>query len=551
MPRTAPRAHCPDPLHQGSLVRAWGTFERSAGRYRRYRCEPLTGDRHYFSVGIEGGRRRRSLAGQPECPGHRGSRVTRAGMYRRGSAQPRQRYECDHVGRCNAICRAACRGKHTFTPALPRPHVRSGDSCAECLELRGYHRGEVAAARRHRFSARIVARTLADMSIGLSYAKAGRQALEASGVTITTVPRAKVIARAKPAAPSAGARKSRRRSPATRLAGRFWHIGAGFLEAFAPVVWEATERRLRERAEQAAAAGLPRVWVLDDVPIYALDRAGKRKKTDGYSVLVLAEIDWTDPANPGALKLRLARALPKATGVAWRLLFEEVGYVPDMILSDAATPIINAVGRHFPDPGPLFVPSLWHLRRALENNALEHALRGDSAREMWAHLALLGRDSPALASVDAWREWWDRLEALGSASGTVKIGDLRRSRTNYEGRMAAAIPVLVTDPRLRQSTGGLESLIRSWIEPILHGRRHQYGNIERTNSLLDTAVCRAHGVFTDLNAVARLLEADEVPWGGWTVPLRSIADPRPRRGRYRSLRDEAQMVAVATERGVA
>jgi len=137
------------------MVRAWGTFGRGAGRYRRYRCEPLTGDRHYFSVGIEGGRRRRSQAGQPECPGHHGSRVTRAGMYRRGSAQPRQRYECDHLGRCNAVCRAACRGKHTFTPALPRAHVRPGDSCAGLASgrmPRSVHRRDAGDADRGRWS---------------------------------------------------------------------------------------------------------------------------------------------------------------------------------------------------------------------------------------------------------------------------------------------------------------------------------------------------------------------------------------------------------------
>lgn len=117
--------------------------------------------------------------------------------------------------------------------------------------------------------------------------------------------------------------------------------------------------------------------------------------------------------------------------------------------------------------------------------------------------------------------------------------------------MAAALPALLVEPRLRQSTGGLESLIQASVEPILHRRRHQFGNIERTNILFDLAICRAEGAFRDLNAVVRLIEADELPWGGWTVPLRAIADPAPRNGRYRSLRDETQMVAVAEERGLA
>jgi hypothetical protein len=296
--------------------------------------------------------------------------------------------------------------------------------------------------------------------------------------------------------------------------------------------------------------GDPLVWLLDDIPVYALDKKRKRRKTDGYSVFILAELDFTDRLVEGSTKLRLVRAFPKNTSHAWRLLFDEVGYVPDLIVSDAATPIVAAVQRHFAAPGPLFVPSLWHMRRALENNALEHALRTEHAPQLRSHLAELARDNPVLSSVAAWSHWWDELERLAHASGAVKAGDLRRSRENYEPRMAAALPALLADPRLRMSTGGLERVIAQTVEPLLAGRRHQFGNIERTNSLLDLAVCRAEGAFVDLNAVAALIEADELPWGGWTVPLRAIADPRPRRGRYRSLRDEALLISVAEERGL-
>jgi len=48
-----------------------------------------------------------------------------------------------------------------------------------------------------------------------------------------------------------------------------------------------------------------------------------------------------------------------------------------------------------------------------------------------------------------------------------------------------------------------------------------------------------------------LIEADEVPHDGRTVPMRSIEDPSPRGQKpYRSLRDEFQMNAVAAERGL-
>jgi hypothetical protein len=59
MPQRAPVAHCPDPLHERSRTTAQGTVKRRTGTVRRYRCEPLTGDLHYFSVAISGGRRLR------------------------------------------------------------------------------------------------------------------------------------------------------------------------------------------------------------------------------------------------------------------------------------------------------------------------------------------------------------------------------------------------------------------------------------------------------------------------------------------------------------
>jgi len=294
------------------------------------------------------------------------------------------------------------------------------------------------------------------------------------------------------------------------------------------------------------------VWLLDELPVYELDEHGKRKKTDGYSVFVLAQLDWSDPANPGALRLRLVRALPKNTSPAWRLLFAEVGGRPDMIVSDAATPILSAVRKHWPAAPPLAVPSTWHMVQALSNNALKRPVRGytPETAALRAHLFSLGRDHPGLSSVAGWSAWWDELERLALATGRVSIGDLRTSRANYEGRMAAALPLLLADPRLPISTGGLEASMRAAVGDILHHREQHFGNIERTNSLLDLAVCRSLGLLSDLNEVAARIEADEVPHGGWTVPLRAIADPLPRVGAYRSLRDEAGMNAVAEERGL-
>lgn len=139
---------------------------------------------------------------------------------------------------------------------------------------------------------------------------------------------------------------------------------------------------------------------------------------------------------------------------------------------------------------------------------------------------------------------------LARASHLVKLDALRQTRANYEARMAAAIPALAADPRLVVSTGGLESIIRDAIEPVLERRRHQFANIERTNMLLDLVVARAVGMFADLGVLEDLITADALDNDGWTVPLRTIADPQPAIGAYRSLRDEMLLLAVAEQRGL-
>lgn len=484
-----------------------GTYRQTNGRVRRYRCFPLTGEPHTSGAGIEGGRRLHGQQGAPSCPHHPGSHVARHGPY-----------------------------------------------------------GDTVGARRHRWPGRVVADRLAEMAGGASYARAGRNALQAVGIPMSQVRRRSAPPAAtrlpvteaptKPPAkdvnaPTGAGKKKRRVSAATRQSHRFWQIGAGFVEAFAPIVWARTDAKLCARTAAVRDGGQRIVWLLDEIPIYARERGGKRKKTDGYGVLIVTEIDWTDTTTPdGTLSLRLVRAMPKITSIAWRLVFDELGVVPDMIVSDASTAIVAAHERHFAEPRPLFMPSLWHLAQALQKNALAAAMHGPPRDALRAHLALLARDSPALAPTEVWHRWWDALFALAEASEAVRLDNLLTSRLNYEERLAEALPTLLADPRLRLSTGGLEGKIRDAIERVLHNREHVFGNVERTNNLMDLVVCQEAGDLLDRNAVARLIEADKRPHGGWTVPLRTIADPQPRKGRYRSLRDEAQMVAVAAKRGI-
>lgn len=547
--RTVAEARCNEPGHQNARVVANGPYERGDARYQGYRCTPHVGPVHRFSVRLDGGAPVRGQPGAPDCAKHPGAEVVRNGRYGKKGGRRRQRYRCTH--QCNELCRQGCRGRHSFTPPIPRSHVCIGDACLVCREPTPIHHGSLSAARRSQVTPAVAAKALAEMSLRQSYAKAGREALEGLGLD-PTIRRRK--ANKHPAKPRRrwSRRKQRKRSAATRFAGRVWQVAAAILEAFGPIVWAAAEERLRERSARIVAAGEKRVWILDEVPVYALSANGKRKKSDGWVVLVLAEMDWTDKAAPGVTKLRLVRAMPKANSTAWRLAFAEVGHTPDIIVSDAATSIVAAVGRHFHGPtAPLFVPSLWHLGRALENNALERALKGTNGRDIRTHLNELKREAGAIRSVPDWIGWWDHLAVLAKASGLVKMDALRQTRLNYEARMAAAIPVLAADRRLIVSTGGLESVIRDAIEPVLDRRRHQFANIERTNMLMDMVVARSVGMFAKPAIVEDLIVADALGHDGWTVPLRTIADPQPAYRSYRSLRDKMLLLAVAEEHGIA
>src|SRR5690606_36227405 len=50
-----------------------------------------------------------------------------------------------------------------------------------------------------------------------------------------------------------------------------------------------------------------------------------------FEVLTVAEIRWSQRGDKleRQQKLRLARALPNSTALAWKLVFDELGYVPD------------------------------------------------------------------------------------------------------------------------------------------------------------------------------------------------------------------------------
>lgn len=521
-----PKARCPNPLHREARPAANGTRIIGGRRVRQYRCAPALEPIHTFLVTVADNR---PVVWQPmpACPRHLDASVKRNGMYGPDERR-RQIYRCRPADGDPA---------HNFTPVLPRAHVDADSKpCSECSEQRGLHHGETAAARRHRWSTKIVARGLERLSLGMPYGKVSRKALEEIDAPIGAA------RRQSPKTTDVSAKKI---SPRSRESHLVWHIAADWVESFAPVIWEPIEADLREtarteraRLDAAIAAGQPlerpQVIVIDDKPIWSGQGSRRKRRDEGFHVLVVSEVSW-EKSGP-RLRLRLARAMAKSTTAAWRLIFDELGYAPDFVVSDADTAILAAVRAHYPASTHL-IPSLHHLSEAIE--------RGLNHPDVVRHLALLSRDG-ALGSLEAWRQWWEDLSAM--VGPDKKFDGLR---ANYEEAMAAVLPDIIANPGLPVANAGVEVQIREEVNRVLY-QRSQFANIERTNHLFDLMVAQAHGAFTHLDVVAQQLRDDAAAHDGWTVALRSIDDPRgsDRRKPYSSLRDANLIDDLAAERGL-
>jgi hypothetical protein len=267
-------------------------------------------------------------------------------------------------------------------------------------------------------------------------------------------------------------------------------------------------------------------------------------------------------------RLRLLRAVPTNSNEAWRLLLDELGYAPDYIVADGGTGLVKAVKDHYAGTVPL-IPSLYHVR----NNVIDALVRTPGAwvntehgkrplDDLAEHLLTLRKKGLTGLSVKDWGTWWDDLIAKLTAHRLPVEPALRQRRT-YEGVVAAVLPHINTYPQLPLATGGLETLIRERVEPVLVHRGRSFGNVERTNCLLDLAVCRDHGMFLDLTPLIALLREDNAAAHGWATELRAVSDLHPvdttvpiRAGRrpvrilYSSLRDTALLLDRARKAGL-
>lgn len=541
-PPAPTRVRCPDPRHADARIHARGTRKSKAGTWQRYRCIRPDGTRHDFQVlaAAAAGSQLTSLDRPPPCPEHKRSRVTRHGVYGKGHRK-RQRYRCIPLDDPSAA--------HTFTPPLTREVVAVGaDSCATCDELLSPHRGTLTGARHTPWTLTLYARALNDLSMGASYAsvslmmrkhrdRASRHLLEHQGEAVLLNGQA------------AGSPESY-----TAKQGKSaWHLAANLVEQYAPLLWRGVEQQMRERDQRQRAAndeklGLspdaalatPVTWLLDEQPVILSRRRGRERRLERlqWSLLVAVEVRWHPAPDPMSFpgreyRLRLARAYPRANEQAWRLVLDELGVRPDFIVADNAGAISNAVSSHYGPDAVGLVPSLFHIQRNIR--AVLKKLPGATtkvegrtvlAEPVARHLDMLDRDDLLNLNPADWSTWWDDLVDTVAAL-PAPVTSLLEQRRLYEPRVAKALPILTKHPHLPASNAAVENRIRHALEPFLDNRKQLYRNLARTNFLLDLAVARAQGAFTDLDEVARLLREDNEAAGGWAPAPRTLADAQP------------------------
>lgn len=529
---------CPNRSHHGHRVRKVGTRTKDGVTWQRLRCVSPDGEGHSFSVvSDEADNIVASLTAPPGCPEHPGSTVRRAGTYG-SSVAARQRYSCDPTGGA----------RHYFTPPLPREQVQVGTAtCGTCYDLLTPHQGEMSSARRSPWSLRSVVASLNDLSLGASYASVSLD-LRRRGREMD-----EHLSSAQGQVTLADGPQTRSGSATARDAKGAWHLAADLVEQYSPLLFSHVTSHVRERERRRRRANdaalrrnpqarlaQPIVYILDELPVVIHRRpaTGSQVQASQYSLLVVVEVLWkasrgaAGPLPEREARLRLVRAYPRANEQAWRLVLDELRTRPDFVVADCADAITNAVRSQWGDRVGV-IPSFFHIARNLRTSLskLPGATETLDKRpvlvpDLSKHLDHLARDEVTHLSTKDWSRWWDDLLTLAAALPAPTVG-LAAQRAVYEKRVAQALPLLRAHPHLPASNAAVETRIRLTLEPFLEGRGFRYRNLARTNFLLDLAVCRSQGLFTDPDLVARLIREHNVKNGGWALAPRTLADTQP------------------------
>lgn len=458
------------------------------------------------------------------CPEHPGGEVIRHGVQRTGKdgRNERQRWLCKPPGWYKGATRKnePEYAKHCFQPVLPREHIHTGAACAHCQQLLTHKSGTQAAGRKHQASLTLVASSLRDLGSGMSYTEVGlylQDKLRKDG-----------------------------RSPEPRNA---WRRAADMLEVFEPALWADWLSQLGSESTAVACQGVPRVVLLDDLPVFS--HIGDARSTQRFAVLALGEathIPGSTRARP--VRLRLLRAFPTHSTSAYKLILDELGYVPDFVVADGGKGIKPAVDDLAARAGkPIaFITSAWHIAAQL-NRAIAKAKRAQPALQVGDLLARVDNFS-LVQSETAWVQWWVEYERRLDAHRVPASGRPVKWRTDYYAQILDQIRAVAPFPDIPRSTGSLEALIGGDIKDTMTRRGGGFGNLIRTNQLTDALALHANRYFSDLDHVAEVLRLDALHGDpdhpGFVPPVRQIVD----RGSDRSLLDERRLARIVSDLGL-
>lgn len=531
---------CPDPRHRDAGIQSRGTRKTEAGIWSRYQCQRPTGATHFFRIQkASDGSARVSVTKPPVCPEHSKSNVVRHGTYGAGATK-RQRYRCNPIENLPT---------HTFSPPLSREAVGLMASCSGCDELLSPHRGTLTAARHTPWTLAGIIQALNNLSLGLSYAAASidlraqrKKAFEHLSIEhgIELLPK---NLSDQPTSTSL-LREQGRNS---------WHLGADLVEQYSPILFSKVIETINARESKVRAANdafleehpdatlaNPIVYLLDEAPIYFKQWKTERTRhqQNSWSLLVVVELLWSAPKDPSQLpkreaRLRLVRAYPRGNEDAWVLVLNELPVRPDFIIADAGLAIRNAIDRHYGVGVVGFVPSLYHIQRNIRNvlEKLPHTTTKFNGQVELTNplndaMKFITRADLVEKTGDELSDWWDGLISQVRSMGAPTSG-IKELRKFNEPRLSNTIAILNKYPHLPASNAAVEARIRLNLEPFLENRKHRYRNLARTNFLLDLAVARSQGLFTDLNKLSKIIRESNEAASGWAPSPRKITDRQP------------------------
>ena len=550
---------CPQRAHARHRVRFRGTRTNADGSaWEKFQCVPTVGKgkSHYFSVLRSAtGSAITTLDRPPDCREHELSTVIRYGPTGRKRTVRKQRYRCTPADGSDI---------HYFTTPLPREEVRAGvETCSVCDELLSPHRGALGGARRTPWTLKNLAQALNDLSTGSSYATVSmemRQRRDAARRHLVS----HQGGQDDPIVLSEDAPGSKAKSWTTEQSKNSWHLAADLVEQYSHLFFDkvnadmlAREAKIREENDAALTANpnavlaSPVVYILDEQPVTVHRRRSTRSshQRNSWSVLVVVELVWhhkkqtepVDDEHPAKVemptreaRLRMVRAYPAGSALAWRLVLDEVGTRPDFIVSDCSPAILNAVNSHYGKGVVGHIPSLFHIHQNVRASLMKLPGASEMVNDrrvlipaLSKHLDYLRRDEVLNLAPRDWERWWDDLlvmvKGLGAPDTTI-----RDRRTVYQDRVADALPLLRKQPQLPASNASVENQIRLTLEPFTgSGRAHRYRNLARTNALLALAVCRSQGGLGDMDNISAVIRADNEKAGGWAPLPRAVTDTQP------------------------